>query len=334
MKEYLNLVKNVAENGTYKPNRTGVDTISSFSYSYKIDLSDGFPLLTTKQMSEYRWNSMIYELFWYLSGESHIRNLREHTSIWDAWADEDGGLDTSYARFWRQYPMPKEQHKETHNGEVWADDETIDSESFLNEDGTFDQVEYILHCLENKPETRRMVLTAWHPGNASVSTLPPCHFTSVFNIQGNTLNTHLTQRSGDIALGIPFNIASYSLLTHLIAEEAGFEVGEFSHQIVDSHIYCGSGERGKWYDDNLSTFQDRLQNDGPIAAREYIEENAPDETTENEDHIPNLMTQLTREPLSRPNINISDTSLENLTAEDVELEEYDSHSPLNFSVAE
>lgn len=334
MDQYLDFVREVAETGNYKPNRTGVDTVSSFSHSYKIDLSEGFPLLTTKEMSDFRWNSMIHELFWYLSGESHIRNLREETSIWDAWADEEGRIDTSYARFWRRYPMPAEDQKDTENGEVWADDPDIDEEQFLNEDGTFDQIAYILWCLDNKPNTRRMVLSAWHPGNAAVSTLPPCHFTAVFNVQGNKLNTHLTQRSGDIALGIPFNIASYALLTHLIAQEAGLEVGEFSHQIVDSHIYCGSGERGKWYGENLEELQQILSVDGPKVAQRYIEDEAPAEDNENEDHFPNLLEQLTRDPLERPEIQIADKPLEELGADDIEVVGYESHGPLSFSVAE
>lgn len=334
MEQYLDFVRDVAETGNYKPNRTGVDTVSSFSHSYKIDLSEGFPLLTTKQMSDFRWNSMIHELFWYLSGESHIRNLREETSIWDAWADEEGRIDTSYARFWRRYPMPADNQKDTANGEVWADDPEINEEQYLNDDGTFDQIAYIIDCLNNNPSTRRMVLSAWHPGNAAVSTLPPCHFTAVFNVQGDTLNTHLTQRSGDIALGIPFNIASYALLTHIVAQETGFKVGEFSHQIVDSHIYCGSGERGEWYGENLDELQEVLAIDGPQVAKRYIEDNAPEEETANEDHFPNLLEQLTRDPLERPTIQIADKPLKELQAEDIKIIDYESHGSLSFSVAE
>lgn len=334
MEEYLEFVREVAENGNHKPNRTGVDTISSFSHSYKIDLQDGYPLMTTKNMSDFRWNSMLHELLWYLSGEAHIRNLREETSIWDAWADEDGGLDTSYARFWRRYPMPAEGQKATSDGEVWADDADINEENYLNSDGTFDQIEYVLDMLENNPQSRRIVLTAWHPGNASVSTLPPCHFTCVFNVQGNTLNCHLTQRSGDIALGIPFNIASYALLTHLIANEVGLEVGEFSHQIVDSHIYCGSSKRGEWYAENLDEVQEILEIDGPAVAKRFIEENAPEEAVENEDHFPGLLEQLTRDPYERPTIQVADKPLEELEADDIIVQDYESHDGLRFAVAE
>lgn len=333
MKQYLDFVSTVAQNGQHKPNRTGVDTISSFSHSYKIDLQDGFPLLTTKQMSDYRWNSMMHELFWYLSGEAHIRNLRDKTKIWDAWADDSGGLETAYGRFWRHYPLSPEDQKQPQNGEVWADDDDISSQ-FINEDGTFDQIAYIIDTLKNNPNSRRMVLTAWHPGNAAVSLLPPCHFTCVFNVQGNTLNTHLTQRSGDIALGIPFNIACYSVLTHLIAQEVGLEVGEFSHQIVDSHIYCGDGDRGEWYASNLSRVQSIMDDDGPLAAKEYIETNAPAEQTENADHMPGLLEQLSREPHERPTLTIADKPLSELTADDVELNDYTSESSLTFGVAE
>lgn len=331
MDEYLNFVQDVAENGQHKPNRTGVDTISSFSHSYKIDLSEGFPLLTTKQMSDYRWNSMIEELFWYLSGDAHIRNL--DTKIWNAWADENGGLETAYGRFWRHYPTASEDQKQPENGEVWADDSDVNSQ-FLNEDGTFDQIAYILDTLQNNPNSRRMVLTAWHPANAAVSLLPPCHFTCVFNVQGDTLNTHLTQRSGDIALGIPFNIACYSVLTHLIAQEVGLEVGEFSHQIVDSHIYCGDGARGEWYAENLETVQEILRVDGPLCAKDYIEENAPPEETEDADHMPGLLEQLSRDPHERPTLKIADKPLDELDEDDVVLHNYTSEGPLSFGVAE
>lgn len=332
MEEYLNFVEDVATTGNYKPNRTGVDTISSFSHSYQVDLSEGFPLLTTKKMSEYRWDSMLYEMFWYLSGEAHIRNLRDKTKIWDAWADEDGGLDTSYSRFWRQYPLPKDAHRQPENGEVWADN--MPEEKYLNDDGTFDQIKYIIETLQTNPHSRRMVLSAWHPGNAGVSKLPPCHYTAVFNVQGNTLNTHLTQRSGDIALGVPFNIACYSVLTHIIAQEVGLDVGTFSHQIVDAHIYCGSGSRGNWYNSELTTVQEILQTDGANYARNYILQNAPEEETENEDHLPGLLKQLTRTPHKKPSLSVADKPLNDLTADDITLQNYTSEDGLSFNVAE
>ena len=192
MRQYLDLVKLVMDNGTRKPSRTGVDTISYFGAFYKVDLNEGFPLLTTKKM---HWNSLLHEVLWYLSGENHIRNLRKHTKIWDAWADEDGNLETAYGYYWRHFPSAQKNK----NG-AWEVKEV-------------DQIQYIIDEINRNPNSRRLVVNAWEPGNATTSKLPPCHYTFVFNVNDGKLNCHLTQRSGDIALGIPFNLAAYSLLT-------------------------------------------------------------------------------------------------------------------------
>ncbi len=217
MREYLDLVERVLTHGTYKHNRTGVDTLSSFAEHYTVDLRKGFPLITTKKVN---FKSMLHEVLWYLSGEDHIRNLRQHTKIWDAWADEDGNLDTAYGRYWRRFPSAQ-----------------VNPATGRYEVVEVDQIGNVLHLLRNDPTSRRMVVTAWEPGNAFTSKLPPCHYTFAFNVQGSTLNCHLTQRSGDIALGIPFNLAAYALLTQILAQETGFELGHFSHTIIDAHIY-------------------------------------------------------------------------------------------------
>jgi thymidylate synthase len=217
MREYLDLVDRVLSHGKRKSNRTGVDTISSFAEHYQVDLSAGFPLLTTKKVN---FSAMLYEVLWYLSGEDHIRSLRKHTKIWDAWADADGNLDTAYGRYWRRFPSAH-----------WKPD----TKSY--EVVEVDQIGRVLEILKTDPNSRRMVVTAWEPGNALGSKLPPCHFTFVFNVTEGKLSCHLTQRSGDIALGIPFNLAAYSLLTQILAQEAGLALGCFSHTIVDAHIY-------------------------------------------------------------------------------------------------
>ncbi len=217
MREYLDLVERVLTNGMHKKNRTGVDTLSCFAEHYKVDLSNGYPLLTTKKVN---FKSMLHEVLWYLSGEDHIRNLRQHTKIWDAWADENGNLETAYGRYWRRFPSAQ-----------------INPETGAYEVVEIDQIGRIIEILKTDPGSRRMVVTAWEPGNALNSKLPPCHYTFAFNVQGRKLNCHLTQRSGDIALGIPFNLAAYALLTQILAQECGFEVGEFSHMIIDAHIY-------------------------------------------------------------------------------------------------
>jgi len=217
MEVYLDLVRRVLEHGVRKTNRTGVDTISSFAEHYTIDLRKGFPLVTTKRVN---FKAVLHEVLWYLSGEDHIRNLRTKTKIWDAWADEEGNLETAYGRYWRRFPSAQ-----------------VDPATGQYAVREVDQIAEVTRILKTSPNSRRMVVSAWEPGNALFSKLPPCHYTFVFNVQGDALNCHLTQRSGDIALGIPFNIAAYSLLTMAIAQETGFTPGLFSHTIVDAHIY-------------------------------------------------------------------------------------------------
>ena len=333
MQQYLDLVEHVLAEGTYKPNRTGVDTLAAFGYDYEVDLQEGYPLLTTKQMDGFRWNSMIHEVLWYLSGEEHIRNLREETGIWDDWADEKGHLDTAYGRFWRRYPIPEDDDRLP--GESWP----ADDHRWVNDEGTFDQLQYVMDQLRENPQSRRLVVNAWHPANAAVSTLPPCHYTFVFNVQGDQLNVHLTQRSGDVALGIPFNIAAYSLLAHVVADRTGFEVGRFSHTVVDAHVYCGEGERGEWYRDNRGELRERVRSVDDRTeyadVKNWIEAEAPPEPgAENADHVPNLLEQLTREPRDRPTIDVAEKPLADLEFEDIQLRDYESAPGLDFSVAE
>ncbi|WP_254529694.1 thymidylate synthase [Natrinema gelatinilyticum] len=338
MRQYLELVDAVLSSGIHKPNRTGVDTISSFSEHYEVDLQEGYPLLTTKEMDGYRWNSMLHEVCWYLSGEEHIRNLREETKIWDAWADDEGRLDTAYGRFWRRFPVPEGSARL--EGESWPDE----SHQWVTEEAdgrrTFDQLQYVIDTLSDSPNSRRLVVNAWHPANAADSTLPPCHYTFVFNVQGDRLNCHLTQRSGDTALGIPFNIAAYSLLTTVVANQTGFEPGTFAHTVVDTHVYCGRGARSDWYADNLDALQSRLadvdERSDYLDVRAWLESEAPAEADGDErlDHVPGLLEQLSREPRSRPTLDVADVSIDELAYEDVELRDYESHEGIEFSVAE
>ena len=342
MRQYLELVDDALTTGTYKPNRTGVDTIATFSGQYTVDLAKGFPLLTTKQMDGYRWNSLIHEVLWYLSGEEHVRTLREETAIWDAWADDKGRLDTAYGRFWRRYPVPAET--DALPGETWPDDAhrwvTVETDADGTERRTFDQIAYVLDTLRENPHSRRMVVNAWHPANAAVSTLPPCHYTFVVTVQGDRLNLHLTQRSGDIALGVPFNIAAYALLANALAQRTGFEVGEFGHTVVDAHVYCGRGERGEWYADHLPALQRRLADvetdAGYREVRAWLEETAPAEADGEAgyDHVPGLLEQLSRTPRERPQIEIADVPLDKLTYDDIEVVDYDCAEGLSFAVAE
>ncbi|HOJ17308.1 MAG: thymidylate synthase [Ignavibacteriales bacterium] len=277
MKEYLDLVKLVMNEGVRKKSRTGVDTISYFSAFYRVDLSKGFPLLTTKKME---WKSIVHELLWYLSGENHIRNLRKHTKIWDAWADENGDLETAYGYYWRHFPSAKKV-----NGE-WKVTET-------------DQIQYVIDEIKKNPVSRRLVVSAWEPGNAEKSKLPPCHYTFAFNVVNNKLNCHLTQRSGDIALGIPFNLAAYAALSQIIAQETDLNLGWFAHTIIDAHIYVA--EKGS-------------------PAEKY-------------DHLEGLKLQLTREPKPLPKLVIAKKPLNELKFEDFQLLGYESHPKIKLEVA-
>jgi thymidylate synthase len=346
MEQYQSTVHDVLSGGTYKPNRTGVDTISDFSKHYTIDLAEGYPLLTTKDLSGFRWNSMVHELFWYLRGESHVRTLGMETSIWDAWADEEGNLDTAYGRFWRRYPIPT--GAEQLDGESWADPDHrwVNVETSNGDSGddrlTFDQIQYVIDTLRENPSSRRIIVNAWNPANAAVSTLPPCHFTFVFNVQGDRLNLHLTQRSADLALGVPFNIACYALILEIIAQQTRFKPGTFSHTLVDAHVYCGEGNRGEWYGDRLDGLKRRMNSvttgTDYLDIKEWIEANAPEGSTgvrgHPYDHIPGLLEQLSREPLDRPTISIKNKPIDELEIDDIVITDYEAHDGIPFGVAE
>lgn len=278
MQQYLDLVKLVLDEGIRKPSRTGVDTISYFGAFYKVDLSKGFPLLTTKKME---WKSMLHEVLWYLSGDNHIRNLQKHTKIWNAWADENGDLETAYGYYWRHFPSAEKDKKgEWHVTEI-------------------DQIKYIIDEIKRKPYSRRLVVSAWEPGNATKSKLPPCHYSFAFNVSDGKLNCHLTQRSGDIALGIPFNLAAYSMLTQIIAQEVNLQLGFFAHTIIDAHIYVA-------------------------------EKNTPNEKY---DHREGLLEQLKRKPLPLSKLKIAKKPIDELQFEDFELLNYQSHEKIKFEVA-
>ncbi|WP_337864948.1 thymidylate synthase [Ignavibacterium sp.] len=294
MKQYHDLVKLVMNEGVRKSSRTGVDTISYFGAFYRVDLAEGFPLLTTKKME---WKSLLYEVLWYLSGEEHIRNLKQHTKIWDAWADENGRLQTAYGRFWRRYPVPDKSA--ALDGEIFVDETNPFVKRESNGALVFDQVGWVINEIKKNPNSRRLVITAWHPANAVISKLPPCHYTFAFNVSNGKLNCHLTQRSGDIALGIPFNLAAYSILTQIIAQETNLELGYFAHTIIDAHIYVA--DKGS--------------------------------PTEKFDHLEGLKLQLEREPYPLPKLVIAKKPIDELKFEDFELINYQYHPKIKFEVA-
>lgn len=291
MQQYLDVIRRVLDTGQRKNNRTGVDTLSTFNVNYQIDLREGFPLLTTKEIS---WKNIVVENLWFLSGDTRIDLLRKHgCKFWEPWADEDGLVPSAYGNFWRNYPVH------------------TDGEETFN-----DQIRYVINELKQNPQSRRLVVSAWAPGNAQTSALPPCHAFWVMNVQQDSngepmLCLHLTQRSCDIALGLPYNIAGYAFLLELMARFTGIKPGYFGHTLIDAHIYTAKA-------------------DGSMA--DY-------------DHIPGLKTQLARAPRALPRLEISDEikALDDVTAlleadtesllDTFRLHDYQPHPALQFKVA-
>jgi len=285
--QYLNAVRTVLDEGTRKENRTGIDSISTFGVDMRFDLRDGFPLLTTKRIN---WFHIVAENLWFLSGAKNIGFLQKHgIKFWDPWADENGTVPSAYGNFWRRFPVHDE----------------MDGTGLIS--GAFnDQISWLLAELKRNPMSRRLVVSAWAPGNAQTSSLPPCHCLFVLNVQNlpteprtlveeenrrilgdlnevagmarNALEPtephlclHLTQRSCDMGLGVPYNIAGYAFLLSLLAHISGMKPGIFHHTLVDAHVYTSK----------------------------------PDGSDAEYDHVPALMEQLDRQPKTLPKLVIS-----------------------------
>lgn len=237
MQSYLNLLKDVKENGVPSEDRTGVGTISVFGRHLRFDLSDGFPILTTKKV---HWPSVVYELLWFIKGDTNLKYLHDRkVSIWDEWADENGDLGPIYGKQWRNFgadglvydaiaPANIQSHGEGH-------DHTIPMQ-VINSHGV-DQLKQVIDSIRTNPYSRRHIVSAWNPIELPKMALPPCHCLFQFYVRNGKLSCQLYQRSCDIFLGLPFNIASYSLLTHIIAKLCGLQVGEFVWTGGDVHIY-------------------------------------------------------------------------------------------------
>lgn len=216
MQQYLDLLNHILESGTRKSDRTGTGTLSTFGYQMRFDLQDGFPVLTTKKL---HLKSIIYELLWFLNGDTNIRYLNDHgVSIWDEWADADGSLGPVYGKQWRSW---------TSNGK------------------TVDQVADLINLIKINPDSRRMIISAWNVGELEKMALPPCHVLFQFYVANDKLSCQLYQRSADVFLGVPFNIASYALLTMMIAQVTGLKPGEFVHTFGDAHLYLNHLDQAK-----------------------------------------------------------------------------------------
>ena len=215
MKQYLELLRHIRENGTMKSDRTGTGTQSVFGYQARYDLSEGFPLLTTKKL---HLKSIIYEMLWFISGDTNVKYLQDHgVRIWNEWADENGDLGPVYGHQWRSWPTP--------------------------DGGTIDQLSNVINQIKNSPDSRRMIVSAWNVAEVDKMALPPCHSLFQFYVADGKLSCQLYQRSADVFLGVPFNIASYALLTMMIAQVCGLQPGEFVHTTGDTHIYTNHFEQ-------------------------------------------------------------------------------------------
>jgi thymidylate synthase len=216
-KQYLGLARYILENGVVKDDRTGTGTISIFGYQMRFDLSKGFPLLTTKRL---HWKSIVYELLWFLRGDTNVRYLQDNgVRIWNEWADENGDLGPIYGHQWRSWQG--------------ADGQTVD------------QINQTIEQIKTNQDSRRLIVSAWNAAEIEKMALPPCHTLFQFYVANGKLSCQLYQRSADVFLGVPFNIASYALLTHMIAHVTALEVGEFVHTLGDAHIYLNHIEQIK-----------------------------------------------------------------------------------------
>src|SRR5580704_541157 len=217
MRQYLDLMERVLAEGTVKRDRTGTGTVSVFGHQMRFDLAAGFPLSTTKKLHV---KSIVHELLWFLAGDTNIKYLNQHgVTIWDAWADENGDLGPVYGRQWRSWPTP--------------------------DGGAIDQMANVVAAIRRNPDSRRLIVTAWNPAEADRMALPPCHCLFQFYVANGRLSCQLYQRSADVFLGVPFNIASYALLTLMVAQVTGLEPGEFVHTLGDAHLYLDHLEQAK-----------------------------------------------------------------------------------------
>jgi thymidylate synthase len=217
MRQYLDLMERVLADGAEKHDRTGTGTLSVFGHQMRFDLAQGFPLVTTKKL---HLKSIVHELLWFLAGDTNVKYLRDHgVTIWDDWADERGDLGPVYGRQWRSWPA--------------------------RDGGTIDQMANVVEAIRRNPDSRRLIVTAWNPADVDRMALPPCHCLFQFYVANGKLSCHLYQRSADVFLGVPFNIASYAMLTMMVAQVTGFEAGDFVHSFGDAHLYLDHLEQAR-----------------------------------------------------------------------------------------
>ncbi len=351
MKQYLDHSLRVLtdKHTVYKPNRTGVDSISRFGGQTEYDLSEGFPLVTTKRVP---FKHIAHELLWFLSGDTNIRTLlRNGVHIWD---------DNAFHHFLRAQCRDKEVRPYT---QQWNDEKSAFINRVKNDDefarqygtlgdvygkqwrswktnsGEIDQLDKVVKMIRDSPNSRRQIISAWNPAEVDNMALPPCHSFFQFNVADGKLDCNMYQRSADMFLGVPFNVASYALLTHILAGQTGLKPGRFIHSFGDAHFYCGRGDRGAWYGRHLDKVEEMLGKcsspDDFLRLKTYIESVAPAEAglETGLDHVTGIIEQLARAPRKLPRLSIANKRLEDLTTDDFELSDYDPYPTIKRTMA-
>ncbi len=324
----------------YKPNRTGIDSISLFGYQNEYDLSEGFPLLTTKRVP---MKAITHELIWFMRGDTNIKYLVDNNvHIWDGNAFQHHVRKQNYKNL-EIYSPEWNEMKDKYIEMIGNDEEFAKEHGDLGDvygaqwrhwttsnGREIDQFSDVISALKNSPMSRRIIVSAWNPEEIPNMALPPCHCLYHLNVLDGKLDCQLYQRSCDMFLGVPFNIASYAMLTQVLAQQADLELGRFIHTFGDSHFYCGADERGAWYGDNLDELKQEVSvaayngRSGFLDIKKWIEGNAPPESEgkEGQDHVTAILEQLSREPRELPKLEISYKNFDELTIDDFELRGY------------
>ncbi|MCA9485815.1 MAG: thymidylate synthase [Nanoarchaeota archaeon] len=363
MKGYHSLARKILthKDSGYKPNRTGIDTISYFGTQKRFDLRKGFPLLTTKKMFT---RGIIEELIWFMQGDTNIKTLlNKNVHIWDDNAFHDFHKKTGkpepplYTKEWydaRDSFVQRIQEDDAFSskhgdlgpiyGRQWRKWKAfdIDEEGNPTKEVVIDQLENLVTGLQKSPSSRRLIVTSWNPHDVPKMALPPCHDFFHVNVQDDNLDLLMYQRSADTFLGVPFNISSYAMLTQILAKQADLKPRTFIHSFGDAHFYCGRGERGEWYKNNhkriaeeikeIHKFEDPLQY---LDLKSQIESEAPEEKPYEDglDHVTGILEQLSRTPKPLPMMEIANKPYNELTADDFKLSAYEHHPSIKRRMA-
>ncbi len=354
VKQYLKHSRDIlsSEGSRFKFNeRRGLGRIYLFGYQNRYDLNEGFPLLTTKSLG---FKSIAHELIWFLRGDTNIKYLADNNvNIWnkDAFNFNFKGMvqagvfsnacekdSEDWNKAMKEYVQRVKE--DSSFAERWGDlGDTYGKQWRKFGPERVDQIEKVIKGIKKDPTSARHMVVAWNPSEVENVALPPCHALFHLNSDGESLDLQLYQRACDMFLGVPFNIASYSLLTMILAKETGLKQGEFIHTFGDVHFYTGAGERGRWYRDNFGEVKNRIADvnsqDGYLEVLDWINKSVPleDKAKEGQDHVTGILEQLSRTPRALPRVRIADRPFDKLTIDDFVLEGYDPHPPIKRALA-